>query len=506
MSKTRLNSGRGYEGISRADSIPKILSHLTRRVPEERTVFVNRNLRMENIRYIGFDLDWTLAAYNRLPLEELTFKLTLERLINKFGYPASIIAAEFRPDFSYRGILIDKVAGTVIKMDRHRYVGKAYLGRRLLDASERTQLYRQKTIDLTRERFYHVDTLFELPEVNVFSELVELINQKKLSEKPYEQLFGDIRAAIDSIHADTTLKALILSDLPRFLPRDPELISTLQRLTLGGRKLLLITNSEWYYTDAICSYLFDSTFTGLTSWQQLFDLIIVSAQKPLFFRKAIPFLSIDNDKADSKIPEWNGIYRAGSRDGLMSLLGTLGESVLYIGDHIYGDIRWSRVSSAWRTALITSELEQELSIRTSIFPDILQLRELRKQIYTFGHQLDQLRDFLALPRELTDIEGEMLFPYVIEGARQQLEEVSNQHKRLRQRAANLQAKVEGSFNPTWGSVFKQGGSKSLFGGQVDDFACLYTSRVSNFNLYGSTHYFRVLNDPMPHELSSSVES
>ena len=55
------------------------------------------------------------------------------------------------------------------------------------------------------------------------------------------------------------------------------------------------------------------------------------------------------------------------------------------------------------------------------------------------------------------------------------------------------------YNPTWGSVFKQGSSQSLFGSQVDDFSCIYTSRVANLAYYGTNHYFRVLTDPMPHE-------
>ncbi|NJM55118.1 MAG: HAD-IG family 5'-nucleotidase [Verrucomicrobiae bacterium] len=36
-------------------------------------------------------------------------------------------------------------------------------------------------------------------------------------------------------------------------------------------------------------------------------------------------------------------------------------------------------------------------------------------------------------------------------------------------------------------------------GKVDDFACVYTSRVSNFAFYGSDHYYRVPSDPMMHE-------
>ena len=57
------------------------------------------------------------------------------------------------------------------------------------------------------------------------------------------------------------------------------------------------------------------------------------------------------------------------------------------------------------------------------------------------------------------------------------------------------------FNPYWGSFFKQGSSKTLFAQQLEAFACLYTSKVSNLGLYGTNHYFRVIDDPMMHEIN-----
>ncbi|MGB5881893.1 MAG: 5'-nucleotidase domain-containing protein, partial [Thermoanaerobaculia bacterium] len=96
-----------------------LLDHLERagEPPAGRQVFVNRTLRLETIRYLGFDLDWTLADYERLPLESLTFDLTIDRLIDFQGYPESIRQAEFRPDFPRRGLLLDKEAGTVLRMN-----------------------------------------------------------------------------------------------------------------------------------------------------------------------------------------------------------------------------------------------------------------------------------------------------------------------------------------------------------------------------------------------------
>jgi hypothetical protein len=40
---------------------------------------------------------------------------------------------------------------------------------------------------------------------------------------------------------------------------------------------------------------------------------------------------------------------------------------------------------------------------------------------------------------------------------------------------------------------------SLFGKQVEDYACVYTSRVSNFLYYSPVQYFRSPRYLMPHE-------
>jgi alpha-ketoglutarate-dependent taurine dioxygenase len=112
-----------------------------------------------------------------------------------------------------------------------------------------------------------------------------------------------------------------------------------------------------------------------------------------------------------------------------------------------------------------------------------------------GHKLDDLRDVLLLHgRNPGDQPAE-----VADATRLALEQLKQEHRTLRRRAADIEEQIAMRYNPTWGSVFKQGGSQSLFGSQVDDFSCVYTSRVSNLAYYGSSHYFRVLKDPMAHD-------
>jgi HAD superfamily 5'-nucleotidase-like hydrolase len=476
-----------------------------RRPRPERQVFVNRALRLEKIRYVGFDLDWTLANYDLDALSHLAFRLTLERLVTAFDYPRSILTAEYRPRFARRGLMIDIEAGTVLKMSRHRYVGRAYHGRQFLDTAERARLYRTEPLRTTGDRFYFADTFFELPEINLLSELVEMTRRKGAAAglPAARRIFADVRAAMDSIHADGTLKNRIVADLPRYLPRDEELVLAIQRLALGGRRLLLITNSEWSYTDAVLRYLLADVLPGLGSWRELFDLAVVGAGKPGFFRKARRFVALgDGGQAagEVEVPVWGGLYAGGSLEGLMKLVAGLGEEMLYVGDHIYGDILSSKLASTWRTALIVRELEEELVTLREFGSQLRALEVLRAELADVGQRMDDLRDVLTLSRALSpEASGAAGAPPEASDGEARLGDIEAEHRVLRHHAKRIQERISRALNPYWGSVFKQGGNKSLFGSQVDDFACLYTSRVSNFAYYGSDHYYRVRRDLMMHE-------
>lgn len=470
--------------------------------PLPRRVFTNRNLRLEKIRFVGFDLDWTLANYAPEAMSETAFALTLERMIAAHGYPAAARAAEYRPGFARRGLIVDREAGTVLKMNRHRYVGRAYFGREFFAGEGRVKHYRSEPINPSADRFYFVDTLFELPEVSLFAELVELGKQGRLAldagNEPYARLFGDVRAAIDSIHADGSLKRVILGDLARFLPDDPLLVPALERLTLGGRRLLLVTNSEWYFTDGICRHLFEGR-GGVGSWRELFDLVVVSARKPGFFRSSKPFVELDESGepvGEVETPSWGKVFAGGGREGLMRLLDAPGERMLYVGDHIYGDIFSSKRSSTWRTALVLQELESELESRSHLAGEHRRLELVRSELSDFGQRMDDLKDVLALAREVLHAPSDAPTRARLEA---RLERMRDEHRVMRDLANRLQEQISEAINPYWGSVFKQGSNKSLFGAQVDDFACVYTSRVSNFAAYGGNHYYRVLRDAMMHE-------
>jgi 5'-nucleotidase len=77
-------------------------------VARKNRVFCNRNLRMDSIEMIGFDMDYTLALYHQEKLEQLSIELTLKKLVDKHGYPEDIKGLHYDPRWAIRGLMVDR--------------------------------------------------------------------------------------------------------------------------------------------------------------------------------------------------------------------------------------------------------------------------------------------------------------------------------------------------------------------------------------------------------------
>jgi hypothetical protein len=69
-------------------------------LPEKRNVsgfdiFCNRELKLDAIRAIGFDMDYTLAQYQQPAFDKLAFDGAKEKLVNKLGYPEAVLDFEY---------------------------------------------------------------------------------------------------------------------------------------------------------------------------------------------------------------------------------------------------------------------------------------------------------------------------------------------------------------------------------------------------------------------------
>ncbi len=481
-----------------------------RDVPASRQIFVNRNLRMDKIEVVGFDMDYTLAIYQLRHLEDLAFHMTLARMIERRGWPERLRDLAYQSEFVIRGLVIDKQTGNIFKMDRHNHVGRAYHGLTAVPREERYRLYRDERVALSSPRFAWIDTLFSLPEAALFAQIIER-EDRPGAELDYDRLFKDIRESMDQIHADGTLKTRIKADLPRFIVRDPELGPALHKLRSSGKKLFLLTNSNLDYTEAVMRHVLDGVLPEYASWRNYFDAVVTASAKPGFFSGSTPFVELD--PAGAPLPGEVGVferghtYVGGNRTDLERLLGARGDRVLYVGDHIYADILRSKKSSQWRTCLVIEELEREidwLDRNRAALEEVAVLEDLRLRL---DDESAAHRSALnGLERRLDRLPPGDGGASAIEAERQRMKrELEALRAGLRDadaRIAELQGRVEAGNNRYWGLTFKEGSENSRIGEQIEDYACMYTSRASNFVFYSPMQYFRVLRRAMPHELSA----
>jgi HAD superfamily 5'-nucleotidase-like hydrolase len=458
---------------------------------------------MEDVALVGFDMDYTLAIYHQAEMERLSIELTLKKLVEKRGYAEEILALEYRPEWAIRGIVVDRAHGNIFKMDRHGHVGRVFHGRRALTHDERGELYRKERIRLSAPRYAWIDTLFALPEAVMYMNMIDHLEKRAKGEKLlFSDIWQDVRECIDEAHRDDSLKSVIRADLAKYIYVDPDLPATLHKLRSSGKRLFLLTNSLWDYTDAVMRFLLDGKLPAYTSWRSYFDIVIVGGTKPAFFTDRNPFAELD-PTTGQKIGEPKGafhrghVYAGGNLVDFETFARGGGDRVLYIGDHIYGDILRAKKSSVWRTAMIIQELEQELALSERFAPRLRQLDELDRKRRNLDAEVDYqqllLKSLQGAPVEPGTDVAKRRAKQLLDEHRATLREVTDTYDRL-------ENEVDLSFNPYWGPLFKEGNENSRFGEQVEDYACLYTSRVSNFLAYSPLRYFRAPRVKMPHEI------
>ena len=469
------------------DQLPLLSARtLTRKQPEiapTSRVYVNRNLRLSTIKWVGFDMDYTLARYRQEAMDKLSIEATVKKMV-ECGRPESLLTARFDANFPIRGLHVDRLLGNVLKMDRYRYVKRASHGSRTLTVEERKATYRGKPVLPGTKRFHWVDTLYALPEVTVFTGAVDHFEElaRARGEEPaidYAALFDEVRRAIDLAHQDGSINGVIEQDFAHFVERDTLLPETLHQLRVSGKKLFLLTNSRAGYSDRMMRYLLDGARPEYSSWKSYFDIILCSARKPSFFQETTrPFVIMDDAHQplrESETIEPGMVHEGGCLGPLEKALGVTGDEILYVGDHIFGDVLRAKKESAWRTMMVVQEMESELRAHALAEPG-----------------LDKLEEMAAEAEDLHDILASSPLDGFAHAAAERLRVLEHDQDALEDVA-------ERAFHASWGSLFKVGSEVSSFGDQIERFACLYTERVSNLLRYANTHYFRGPLDRMPHE-------
>lgn len=464
-----------------------------------RRVFCNRLVDLSRLEAIGYDMDYTLVHYHVDAYERHAYD-HIKRRLAASGWPLESL--RFRPDTVIRGLVLDVERGNILKVNRSGFVKQAAHGFRTLPFGETRRLYARTLIDLADPRFHFLTTLFALSEGCLYAQLVELFDAGKLpGAASYADVHRRIRTSTDRAYFEGELKPKILAHPERFIVSDAEAPRALLDQRAAGKKLLVITNSDWHYTNAVLTYAYDPHLPRGTTWRDLFELVIVSADKPAFFSSPRPLYEVVDETRSRLTVSVQGLRRGpvfwgGNAALVEKALGVDGDQILYVGDHIIGDCQVSKSVLRWRTALVLRELEDEIALsdgfrRKARVLDHLMAEKARLEADLAAARLRSLRQGHrpSAPGHRGSASG-------AEAA------LCRRIEALDRRIAPL-ARAAGSLgNPRWGLLMRSGNEKSLFARMVENYADLYLSRVANFLAATPFALLRSFPGSLPHDDAS----
>lgn len=434
---------------------------------------------MGKISAIGFDYDYTLAAY-KTSLQHFIYDEAKYYLLVEGGYPKQLADLKFEKDFAVRGLTFDRRTGMLLKQSFFQRVGRTYLGRRRVSHEELVNVY-GKNLHLSRkyveENCVWVNDLFSLSEACLLSDVVQLAVDAEIDFDPYA-LQQDVQKAISHVHSSGLLRDAVANDPALFLHANPSLKPLLKRWRDSGKQLFLLTNSSFPFVNAGMKYIVDDD-----SWRDLFDIVITGADKPRFFTQDTPFRCLNHEK-DTSFAMWHPVTEAdldrvlvgGSVERLANLAGWASHNVLYFGDHLHSDLVEPRRTRGWFTGAIIRELEHEFQVQQS---------DMFRQLLDTMFQVEALLNDIQLDESVDGVNQEAL---------QELLDV------LEKVRFDLNADIGNLFNPHFGSIFRSLRDPSAYALALFKGCDVYTTRVENFANYMPGHrFYPVHADHLPHE-------
>ena len=148
--------------------------------------------------------------------------------------------------------------------------------------------------------FRHIVDPFSLVVASLTVDLCDAFIQSGASFHP-SYVYQDVCAAIAHLGRGT-FEAELAATPGAFVEEAPKLHSMLSSLRANGRKLLLLTNSDFSFVDVGMRHMLRSQLPCPADWPSLFDVVVVAAQRPAWFTDDAPFRSYNtNSRASPRV-------------------------------------------------------------------------------------------------------------------------------------------------------------------------------------------------------------
>ncbi len=473
------------------------LSSLIMNPPHERKIFANRTLNMGAIRAIGYDMDCTLINYDVARWERAMYDYLKRRML-ELGWPAEDL--EYEPGMAIRGLVLDRKLGNFVKPNRFGYVKRAYHGTNLIDYKTARSVYSRIIVDIRKDRWLLFTTLFDLPIACMYAQLVDKFDRNGLPQvTSYDDLVERMLNNLDAAYAEGMMSNEILKDPASYVVDDAEIPLTLLDQKHAGKKLILISDSEWEFVGKIMPYAFDSYLPAGMTWRDLFDLVIVSAGKPNFFLQKQPAFELATDEGLLRrvvgALKQGSVYIGGHAGLVEEAFGLQGGEIMYVGDHLESDVQATKSILRWRTGLVLRELEIEFGCLHAFRDQQIELSKMMSQKAELERQQAQLRLQVQRGKQKYGPDSEVS----IADLHQRIDELHQEISRLDDQIGPLAREAGMLFNPRWGLLTRAGSDKSYLTRILEGYADIYMTRVSNFLYQTPFAYLRSTRSSLPHD-------
>ncbi|XP_064374775.1 5'-nucleotidase domain-containing protein 2 isoform X2 [Dromaius novaehollandiae] len=411
-------------------------------------IYANNEISLGDVEIYGFDYDYTLAQYSNL-LHSMIFNTARDILIEQFKYPEGLGKYDYIPGFAIRGLHYDVQKSLLMKIDAFHYVqlGTAYRGLKPVPDEEVIELYggTQHIPLYQMSDFYgkgpslkQFMDIFSLPEMTLLSSVIDYFITHGI-EFDQVHLYKDISDAIKDVHVKGVMYKWIEKDMEKYILHGDEIYAVLNRLVNHNKKLFLITNSPFSFVDKGMKHMVGK------NWRDLFDMVIVQADKPNFFTdRRKPFRKLD----DKGSLQWDKISQ-------------LEKGKIYKEDLM--------LRHGWRTGAIVPELETEIRIINT----------------------EQYMHSLTWQQALTGLLERMQM-YQDAESKQVLLEWMKERQEIRSLTKNL-------FNPQFGSIFRTFHNPTYFSRRLVRFSDIYMASISCLLNYDVNFTFYPRRTPLQHE-------
>ncbi|XP_005929147.1 5'-nucleotidase domain-containing protein 3 isoform X1 [Haplochromis burtoni] len=458
-----------------------LISVITANSVDPDTIFANNEMSLRDIEIYGFDYDYTLAFYSS-HLHTLIFNIARDILVTNHRYPEGLRKYEYIPSFAVRGLHYDVQKALLMKIDAFHYIqlGTVYRGLHPVPDEEVIAMYEGCHVPLEiMSDFYgkssHGHTMkqfmdiFSLPEMTLLSCVNDFFMRHNIDYEPVH-LYKDVKEAIRDVHVKGIMYRAVEADIEKYICYGEQSHAVLKKLSAQGKKMFLITNSPFDFVDRGMNFIVGK------DWRDLFDVVIVQADKPSFFNdRRKPFRRV----TDKGVLLWDRIhrlekgqiYKQGNLYEFLRLTGWRGSKVLYFGDHIYSDLADLTLKHGWRTGAIIPELRKEIKIMNT--PEYVHMM-------TWLQSLTGLIEQMQVHRDPT--------------SRAVVEEWIKEREAMKPQTKDI-------FNAQFGSLFRTYHNPTYFSRRLSRFADIYMASISCLLNYDFQHTFFPRRTPLQHEAS-----